>query len=297
MEYKTLPNGIEIPMLGYGVYQVTPQECEKCVSEALKIGYRHIDTAQAYFNEEGVGAAIEKSGIPRNELFITSKVWIDNFGYEKTRASVLESMRKLRTDYIDLMLLHQPFGDTAGAWRALEDLYDEGKLKAIGISNFYADRMVEHCLFNARIRPMVNQIEIHPYHQQNELLGWMDKYGIVPEAWAPLGEGRDNLFHDETLLAIAAKHGKSLHQVVLRWHIQKGVIVFPMSRNPEHMKDNWNIFDFSLSDEEMAQIASLDKGKSAFFSHQDPAMVEWFGQMVVARRDPSHKNSEERKNW
>jgi len=297
MEYKVLPNGVKVPILGYGVYQVTPEECEKCVAEALKIGYRHIDTAQAYFNEEGVGNAIAKSGIPREEIFITSKVWIDNFGYEKTRASVLESLRKLKADYIDLMLLHQPFGDTAGAWRALEDLYEEGKLKAIGISNFYADRLVEHCLFNSRITPMVNQIELHPYHQQGNLLGWMEKYGVLPEAWAPLNEGRDNIFHDPVLLDIAAKHGKSLHQVVLRWHIQKGVIVFPMSRNPEHMKDNFNVFDFTLSDEDMQRIATLDKGKSSFFSHQDPAMVEWFGEMVVARRNPSHKNSEEKKNW
>lgn len=297
MEYKKLSSGVKIPMMGYGVYQVTPEECEKCVAEALRIGFRHIDTAQAYFNEEQVGNAIVKSGIPREEIFITSKVWIDNFGYEKTKASVLESLRKLKTDYIDLMLLHQPFGDTAGAWMALEDLYEEGKLRAIGISNFYADRMVEHCLFNSCIAPMVNQVEIHPYHQQNELLGWMEKYGIVPEAWAPLGEGRDNLFHDPVLLDIAAAHGKSLHQVVLRWHIQRGILVFPMSKNPRHMADNLNVFDFTLSKEDMQRIAALDKGHSAFFSHQDPAMVEWFGQMVIARRDPNHKNSEEKKNW
>lgn len=309
MEYIKLRNGVEMPLLGYGVYQVTPEECERCVEEALNIGYRHIDTAQAYFNEQQVGNAIRRSGIPRQQIFITSKVWIEHFGYEKTRASVMESLRKLQTDYIDLMLLHQPFGDTYGAWRALEELYQEGKLRAIGISNFYADRMVEFCQFACDdwtredgtvirgVRPMMNQVEIHPYHQQDELLQWMRKYEVLPEAWAPLGEGRDNLFHDETLRNIGAKYGKSLHQVVLRWHVQRGIAIFPMSRNKAHMADNLNIFDFQLSDEDMAAIAGLDKGKSVFFSHHDPNIVEWFGQMVEARKDPNHKNSEEKKAW
>ena len=309
METIKLKNGVEVPMLGYGVYQVTPDECERCVADALSLGYRHIDTAQAYFNEEQVGNAIRKSGIPRNEIFITSKVWIEHFGYEACRQSVEESLRKLQTDYIDLMLLHQPFGDSYGAWRALEELYQEGRLRAIGISNFYADRMVEFCQFACDdwtrqdgtvirgVRPMVNQVEIHPYHQQTELVGWMEKYGIVPEAWAPLGEGRDNLFHDETLLAIAQRHGKSLHQVVLRWHVQRGILVFPMSRNKAHMADNLNIFDFSLTDDEMQQIAQLDKHRSAFFSHQDPKMVEWFAEMVQVRKNPGHKAGTEKKNW
>lgn len=309
METIKLRNGVEVPVLGYGVYQVTPEECERCVSDALSLGYRHIDTAQSYFNEEQVGNAIRKSGIPREELFITSKVWIEHFGYEQTRASVLESLRKLQTEYIDLMLLHQPFGDAYGAWRALEELYQEGKLRAIGISNFYADRMVEFCQFACNdwtrqdgtvikgVRPMVNQVEIHPYHQQQELVGWMEKYGIQPEAWAPLGEGRDNLFHDETLLAIAQRHGKSLHQVVLRWHVQRGILVFPMSRNKAHMADNLNIFDFQLTDDEMQQIAQVDKGRSVFFSHQDPAIVEWFGQMVEERKKKGHKPGNEKKAW
>lgn len=309
METITLNNGIKMPVLGYGVYRVNPEECQRCVADALSLGYRHIDTAQSYVNEAEVGAAIAASGIPREEIFITSKVWIDNYGYEKTRLSVEESLRKLQTSYIDLMLLHQPFGDAYGAWRALEELYQEGKLKAIGISNFYADRLVEFVNFacgdfvNPKgelihgVLPAVNQVEIHPYHQQNELLGWMEKYGVLPEAWAPLGEGRDGLFEDKTLLEIAAKYGKSLHQVVLRWHVQRGVAVFPMSRNKAHMADNLNIFDFTLTDKDMQAIAALDKGKSAFFSHQDPNMVEWFAQMVQVRRNPDNKPSEEKKNW
>lgn len=309
MQTIQLPNGTKMPIHGYGVYRVTPQETEQCVLTALEIGFRHIDTAQAYFNEQEVGNAIQKSGIARSELFITSKVWIEHFGYETTKASVLESLRKLQTDYIDLMLLHQPFGDTYGAWRALEELYQDGKLRAIGISNFYADRMIEFCQFACDdfttpegkqvkgVRPMVNQVEIHPYHQQNELLGWMQKYNIVPEAWAPLGEGRDNLFEDKTLLDIAAKYGKSLHQVVLRWHIQRGIAIFPMSRNKAHIADNLNIFDFTLTEEDMQQIAALDKHQSAFFSHQDPNIVEWFAQMVQERKRKDHNPAAEKKPW
>lgn len=309
MQTLTLRNGIQMPILGYGVYRVSPEETEQCVLDALATGFRHIDTAQSYFNEREVGNAIRKSGIPRNELFITSKVWIEHFGYEQTIESVLESLDKLQTDYIDLMLLHQPFGDAYGAWRALEELYQEGKLKAIGISNFYADRMVEFCRFACNdfvnadgdliqgVSPMVNQVEIHPYHQQNTLLEWMRQYDIRPEAWAPLGEGREGLFEDETLKAIAANHGKSLHQIVLRWHIQRGIAIFPMSRNKAHMADNLNLFDFELTDEEMQQIASLDKGRSAFFSHQDPAIVEWFGQMVEERKKQGHHPTSEKKAW
>jgi 2,5-diketo-D-gluconate reductase A len=307
MQTVKLNNGVEMPILGYGVYQVTPQECERCVLDALELGYRHIDTAQAYFNEEQVGNAIRKSGIDRKELFITSKVWLEHFGYEACRASVLESLRKLQTEYIDMMLLHQPFGDAYGAWRALEEFVQEGKIRAIGISNFYVDRFVEFCNFACDdwtkadgtvvkgILPAVNQIEIHPYHTQNTQLEWMKKYNVQPEAWAPLNEGRNNIFHDETLLAIAEKHGKSLHQVVLRWHIQRGVVIFPMSRNKAHMADNLNIFDFELTNDEMAQINALDKGKSAFFSHQDPAMVEWFSQMVETRKKPAGQTVQ--KNW
>ena len=214
MEYVTLNNGVKMPQLGYGVYQVTKDECERCVSDALKIGYRLIDTAQSYFNEEEVGNAIAKSAIPRDEIFLTTKVWIEHYGYERAKASVLESMRKLQVDYLDLCLLHQPFSDAYGAYRALEKLYDEGKIHAIGISNFYTDRMVDFASFN-RIKPMVNQVEIHPHNQQTEAKAWHDKYGIQMEAWAPFGEGQGDMFHTPELQVIAEKYGKSVAQVIL----------------------------------------------------------------------------------
>ena len=215
MEYKILSNGVKMPQLGYGVYQVTQEEGERCVSDALAVGYRSIDTAQAYFNEEQVGAAIEKSGVDRKDIFLTTKVWIDNYGYEAAKASVLESMRKLRTDYLDLCLLHQPFSDYYGAWRALEELYDEGKIRSIGVSNFYPDRLVDFCSF-ARICPMVNQVELHPLHQQNEARKWMEKYGVQVEAWAPFGEGRCGMFENPVLAKIGAKYGRTVAQVILR---------------------------------------------------------------------------------
>lgn len=295
MEYITLSNGVKMPQLGYGVYQVTKDECERCVLDALEVGYRSIDTAQSYFNEEEVGAAIEKSGIDRKEIFLTSKVWIEHFGYEECKKSVLESMEKLRTDYLDLMLLHQPFGDTYGAWRALEELYDVGKLRAIGISNHYVDRMVEFANF-VRIRPMVNQMEVHPQNQQQELKKWADKYDIRLEAWAPFGEGRNGLFENEVLKQIGAKYGKTTAQVMLRWHIQRGVIIIPKSVHKERMMENFNVFDFALSEEDMQKIAQLDTATSAFFSHQDPAMVEWFVKMVEERKT-KHDSSKEKKNW
>lgn len=290
MKYATLSNGVQMPMLGYGVYQVTPQECERCVLDALAVGYRSLDTAQSYFNEEQVGSAIRKSGVPRQEIFLTTKVWVEHYGYEAARASVLVSMDKLQTDYLDLVLLHQPFGDYYGAYRALEDLYDAGKLRAIGVSNFYPDRLVDLVSF-ARIAPMVNQVEIHPYHQQTEALSWMEKYHAQPEAWAPFGEGRGGLFQDPTLAAIGRKYGKTVAQVVLRWHLQRGVVVIPKSTHKERMQENLNVFDFALTDAEMAVIAGLDKKQSAFFSHQDPNMVEWFVKMVDARRQ-SHGSAE-----
>lgn len=282
MEYTALSNGVKMPVLGYGVYQVSPAECERCVRDALTAGYRSLDTAQSYFNEEQVGAAMANSGVPRQEIFLTTKVWVEHYGYEAARASVLESMRRLRTDYLDLVLLHQPFSDYYGAWRALEDLYQEGKLRAIGVSNFYPDRLVDLASF-ARIRPTVNQVEIHPYHQQTEALGWMKKYGVQPEAWAPFGEGRGGLFTDPVLTGIGKRYGKSAAQVMLRWHLQRGVVVIPKSTHIERMQENLNVFDFSLTGEEMAAIGALDKKQSAFFSHQDPNMVEWFVKMVEAR--------------
>lgn len=295
MEYVNLSNGLKMPILGYGVYQVTKEECERCVLDALKAGYRSIDTAQSYFNEEEVGNAIEKSGVPREEIFLTTKVWIEHYGYENTKASVLESMRKLKTDYLDLCLLHQPFADYYGAWRALEDLYEEGKIRAIGISNFYPDRMIDIASF-ARIRPMVNQVETHPLNQQITAKSYMDKYGIQIEAWAPFGEGRGGLFQNEMLVEIGNKYGKTTAQVMLRWHIQRGVVVIPKSTHYERMVENLNVFDFALSDEDMAAIATLDKKESSFFSHNDPAMVEWFVQIVDERKKQSD-NANEKKNW
>lgn len=276
MNYVTLENGVKMPQLGYGVYQVTKEECERCVLDALKVGYRLFDTAQSYFNEEEVGNAIVKSGVSREEIFLTSKVWIDHYGYEECRKSVLESLRKLKTDYIDLMLLHQPFSDYYGAYRALEDLYDEGKIKAIGISNFYPDRMVDLASFT-RIKPMINQIEIHPYHQQVFSKEWHDKYGVQLEAWAPFGEGRKNMFELSELKEIGDKYGKTVAQVILRWHLQRGIVVIPKSTHLERMKENFNVFDFELAQEDMDVISKLDKNESSFFSHQDPSIVEWFG--------------------
>ena len=284
MEYKTLYNGVKMPQLGYGVYQVSKEECERCVLDALKAGYRLIDTAQSYFNEEEVGSALKKSGIPREEIFLTTKVWIDNYGYDKCKASIEESMRKLKTDYLDLLLLHQPFGDYYGAWRAMEEYYEAGKIKAIGISNFYPDRMIDIASF-ARIKPMVNQIEIHPYHQQEESKKWHDKYDIQLEAWAPFGEGRGGIFKDPLLTEIGAKYSKTAAQVILRWHLQRGIVVIPKSVHYERMIENINIFDFELSDSDMESIAALDKKQSAFFSHNDPNIVEWFTKLIEERKN------------
>ena len=283
MNYVTLENGVKMPQLGYGVYQVTKEECERCVLDALKVGYRLFDTAQSYFNEEEVGNAIVKSGVSREEIFLTSKVWIDHYGYEECRKSVLESLRKLKTEYIDLMLLHQPFSDYYGAYRALEDLYDEGKIKAIGISNFYPDRMVDLASFT-RIKPMINQIEIHPYHQQVFSKEWHDKYGVQLEAWAPFGEGRKNMFELSELKEIGDKYGKTVAQVILRWHLQRGIVVIPKSTHLERMKENFNVFDFELAQEDMDVISKLDKNESSFFSHQDPSIVEWFGKLIEERK-------------
>lgn len=295
MKYVTLNNGVQMPMLGYGVYQVTKDECERCVLDALKVGYRSIDTAQSYFNEEEVGNALIKSGVPREEIFLTTKVWIEHYGYDECRASVLESLRKLKTDYLDLCLLHQPFSDVYGAYRALEDLMAEGKIRAIGISNFYVDRMVDIASF-AHVKPAVNQIEIHPHHQQNEQLEWANKYGIQLEAWAPLGEGRGGMFELPELKAIGEKYGKTPAQVMLRWHIQRGIVVIPKSTHIERMEENFNIFDFELIAEDMEVIASLDKNQSSFFSHTNPNMVEWFCKMVEERKK-QHDSSKEKKAW
>lgn len=275
MKTVSLRNGVIMPMIGYGVYQVDPAECERCVSDALKVGYRMIDTAQAYHNEEGVGAAVAKSGIPRNELFIVSKIWISNYGYEKAKASIDESLRKLGTDYLDLMLLHQPFCDRYGAYRALEEAYKEGKLRAIGVSNFYPDHLID-IASNVEIPPMVNQVETHVFDQQVVAQKYMEEYGCHIMAWGPLAEGRNNFFTNPVLEEIGKKYGKSVAQVALRWLLQRGVIIIPKSVHVERMEQNLDILDFTLSDEDMAKIAKLDTGKSLFFDHHDPEVVKMF---------------------
>nr|MBD5377912.1 aldo/keto reductase [Bacteroides sp.] len=275
MEYIELNNGVRMPQIGYGVYQVDPAECEKCVSDALKVGYRMIDTAQAYHNEEGVGAAIAKSGIPRNELFIVSKVWISNYGYEKAKASIDESLRKLGTEYIDLMLLHQPFCDRYGASRALEEAYKEGKLRAIGVSNFYPDHFID-LASNVEIPPMVNQVETHVFDQQVQAQKYMEEFGCRIMSWGPLAEGRNNFFSNPVLEEIGKKYGKSVAQVALRWLVQRCVIIIPKSVHIERMEQNLNILDFTLSDEDMAEIAKLDTGKSLFFDHHDGEVTKMF---------------------
>ena len=295
MEYKKLYNGVLMPKIGFGVYQISKEDCERCVLDALEVGYRHIDTAQSYFNEEEVGSAIKKSGIPRKDIFITTKIWIDNYGYENCKKSIENSLKKLQTDYIDLVLLHQPFSDYYGAWKALEEYYEKGVIKAIGVSNFYPDRLVDICQF-ARIKPMVNQIETNPFNAQKEAHKWLKKYNVAHEAWAPLGEKRNGLFENDTLIKIAKNHNKSVAQVILRWELQNDVIVIPKSTHKERMIENFNILDFELTKEEMQEIDSLDTSNSLFFSHYDPKMVEWFAEIVQQRRIYSD-HTKEKKNW
>ena len=279
MEFVTLNNGVKMPILGYGVYQVTPEECERCVSDAISVGYRSIDTAQAYANEEGVGNAISKCGVPRDELFITTKVWISNAGYEKAKASIDESLKKLKTDYIDLLLIHQPFGDYYGTYRAMEEAYKAGKLRAIGISNFYPDRFVDIAHF-AEIKPAVNQVETHVFQQQKQANEYMKKYGTQIESWGPFAEGKNDLFNNPVLKEIGAAHNKTVAQTALRFLIQNGVVVIPKSSHKERMEENFNVFDFALTEAEMKQIEALDGGESLFFSHYDPKTVEWIVSMA-----------------
>lgn len=278
MEYVELNNGVKMPMFGYGVFQVPNNETERCVSDALSVGYRLIDTAQAYGNEEGVGAAIAKSDVAREELFITSKIWISNAGEEKAAASIDESLRKLGTDYIDLMLIHQPLSDYYGTYRAMERAYEEGKLRAIGVSNFYPDRLVDLCNF-AKIPPMVDQIETHVFMQREEDHKVMEEYHVVHEAWAPFAEGRNDLFSNPVLVAIGAKHGKSSAQVALRFLIQSGVVVIPKSTHIARMEQNFDVFDFALDASDMDAIHALNEEKSQFFSHYDPKTVQYLADM------------------
>ncbi len=274
MQTVTLNNGVVMPQLGFGVFQVEENICEQCVIDAIDSGYRLIDTAASYMNEEGVGRALKKSGVPRNELFVTTKLWIQDKGYEQTKVAFESSLKKLQLDYLDLYLIHQPFGDVYGAWRAMEYLYREGKIRAIGVSNFLPDRLVDLILHN-ELCPTINQVEVNPFIQQIESHEIMKKYNVQIEAWAPFGEGRNNMFQNEILTALAKKYQKSVAQIILRWMIQRGVVVIPKSTHKERMIENLDVFNFELEDEDMAQILSLDTKKSLFFSHTDPAMVEW----------------------
>lgn len=274
METVKLNNGVEMPILGYGVYQVSPEECERCVLDAMRVGYRSIDTAQAYRNEEGVGHAIRKCGIPRDRLFITTKVWISNAGYEKAKVSIDESLRKLQTDYVDLLLIHQPFNDYYGTYRAMEEAYWTGRARAIGVSNFYPDRFIDLAEFN-EINPAVNQVETHVFNQQKIPQQIMERYGTQIMSWGPFAEGRSGFFRNETLSNIGDKYGKSVAQTALRYLIQRGVVVIPKTTHVERMRENFNVFDFELSAADMDAISALDKGESLFFSHYNPETVDF----------------------
>ena len=274
MEFVTLNNGLKMPKVGFGVYQIKNQEqCKQAVLDAIDAGYRLIDTAQSYGNEEAVGKAIQETSVPRSELFITTKVWISNYGYEKAKASVEESLKKMQLDYIDLVLLHQPFNDYYGAYKALEDLYKEGKIKAIGVSNFYPDRLVDLVLYS-EVKPAVNQVEVNVFHQQIEAQTYNEKYGVQMEAWAPFAEGRNNMFTNPELKAIGDRYGKTVAQVILRWLVQRGIVPLAKSVKKERMQENINIFDFELNYEDMEIIESMNRNKSCFFDHYNAATVE-----------------------
>lgn len=279
MNYVTLNNGVKMPQLGYGVYQTPPEETEKCVLEAIKNGYRSIDTAQAYNNEEGVGNAITKCGLPREELFITTKIWITNAGYEKAKKSIEESLKKLKTDYVDLLLIHQPFGDYYGTYRAMEETYSQGKARAIGVSNFYPDRFIDIAHF-ANIKPAVNQIETHVFQQQKVAKKYLEKHGAQIMSWGPFAEGKNDYFNNPTLKEIGKAHQKTTAQIALRFLLQSNVVLIPKSTHENRMKENIDIFDFELSADEMKKIEALDTGKSLFFSHHDPETVEWFMSII-----------------
>ena len=278
MEYVTLNNGVKMPKLGYGVYQVKNEACEQCVLDAISVGYRAIDTAQSYGNEEVVGSAVAKCGVPRNELFLTTKVWISNAGYEMAKASIDKSLRRLQTDYIDLLLIHQPFGDYYGTYRAMEEAYRAGKLRAIGVSNFYPDRLIDLCQF-VEVTPTVNQVETHVFQQQKAAHEYMKKYGVQHESWGPFAEGRKGFFTNPLLTEIGRKYGKSPAQTALRFLLQSDVVVIPKSTHQERMEQNLNVFDFVLNEADMEAIRQLDTGESLFFSHYDLATVEMLTNM------------------
>lgn len=277
MQKVILNNGVEMPIIGYGVFQIPDQaECERCVEDAIQTGYRHIDTAASYMNETAVGNGIKKSGIAREELFVTTKLWLQDAGYENTKKAFQKSLNKLQLDYLDLYLIHQPYNDVYGSWRAMEELYSEGKVRAIGVSNFSPARLMDLITFN-KIVPAVNQIETHPFNQQIETHKFLKENGVQHESWGPFAEGKNNIFQNELLLSLAGKYNKSVAQVILRWLIQSDVVAIPKSVRKERMAENFNIFDFKLESEDMNSIAALDKNVSLFFDHDDTKIIKWMG--------------------
>ncbi|MGD0529798.1 MAG: aldo/keto reductase [Polyangiaceae bacterium] len=278
MEHAVLNNGVKMPLLGFGVFQVPDlTECQRCVEEALRVGYRLVDTAAAYQNEEAVGKAIQRSGVPRGELFVTTKLWVADTGYEKTKKAFDRSMKRLGLDVLDLYLIHQPYGDVYGSWRAMQELHREGRIRAIGVSNFHPDRLMDLIVHN-EIAPAVNQVETHPYDQQIEAHQFMRENGVQHESWGPFAEGKHDIFKDELLQSIATKHGKSIGQVILRWLIQRGIVAIPKSVRNERIAENFNVFDFKLADQDLQAIVALDTKTSSFFDHRDPKMVKMLGE-------------------
>lgn len=278
MNYVTLNNGLSIPMLGFGVFQIPdPKECEQAVTDALTIGYRLIDTAASYLNEAAVGHAIRRSGIPRAELFITTKLWVQDAGYESTKSAFQKSLDRLHLDYLDMYLIHQPYGDVFGSWKAMQELHHQGRIRAIGVANFQPDRLMD-LMVNSGFVPAVNQIETHPFHQQKAVQGFLEAHHIQLQSWGPFAEGKNNIFHHEVLSRIGAQYGKSVAQVVLRWLVQRGIIAIPKSVRKERMAENFSIFDFELSAEDMLAMAALDEGRSLFFDHRDPEKVKWISE-------------------
>ena len=278
MQHITLNNGLKMPIVGYGVFQIADAgECERSVVDAIETGYRLIDTAASYMNEAAVGKGLRASGVPREQLFVTSKLWVQDNGYERTQRAIDKSLSRLDLDYLDLFLIHQPFGDVHGSWRAMQDAYRVGKLRAIGVSNFHPDRLMDIKAFN-EIAPAVNQVEVNPFQQQLESVPFMKEIGVQAEAWAPFAEGRNGLFQNEVLLGIAQRHGKSVGQVVLRWLVQRGIVVLAKSVRKDRMAENIAVFDFELADSDMTRIAALDTNTSSFFSHRDPTIVKWMSE-------------------